>query len=551
MSDPLLSVRDLTITYRSDQRSGRAVDGFDFDLASGEALALVGESGCGKSSVALSLLDLLPRSTERQGSVLFAGRDLAAMSARELCRIRGREIGMIFQEPMTSLNPVYTVGQQISEILQEHTAISGRAARMRAIEMLDQVSIGDPTRKVDAYPHELSGGQRQRVMIAMAVALKPRLLIADEPTTALDVTTQTQILALIDQLRREMGMALLLISHDLPLVQRWTDRVLVMHHGRQMEELHSASMFNNAHHPYTHGLIAASVRLNDGRHASVDRLAEVHARKLPDGDFSFEIKTPVAAMRTGLPVLSQAKSGRPVLDVSGVMVSYPASTAPAVDGVSLHIDAGETLGLVGESGSGKSSLSRALMGLTPFTGEVRVGGEPFGERADRKMRRRIQMVFQDPHASLNPRHTVADILERPLALHCSSDRAAQVRRIIDLVQLPAGAAQRFPHEFSGGQRQRIGIARALILRPNIVICDEPVAALDVSVQAQILNLLADLKLELDLSLLFISHDLAVVQYVSDRVMVMRGGRIVETADRQDIWAKPQHPYTRQLISAAA
>ncbi|NSZ19460.1 ABC transporter ATP-binding protein [Agrobacterium vitis] len=548
LPNALLSVRDLAISYRNNQRSGRAVDGLDFDLAPGEALALVGESGCGKSSVALSLLDLLPRSTTRTGQVLFNGSDLAVLPAQELHRIRGREIGMIFQEPMTSLNPVYTVGRQIAEILQEHTSISRRAARFRAIELLDLVSLADPATKVDAYPHELSGGQRQRVMIAMAVALEPRLLIADEPTTALDATTQAQILALIDRLRREMGTSLLLISHDLPLVRRWTDRVIVMHHGKQMELLPAAAMFEGSHHPYTRGLIAASVRLNDGRHASTQRLSEVHARRQPDGEFRFDLETPHLSQ----PALRNERAGsEAIFEVSDLCVSYPGAKTPAVNGVSLTIGRGETLGLVGESGSGKSSLSRAVMGLIPFTGDVRLDGHSLGKGFDQAARRRVQMVFQDPYASLNPRHTVAEILSRPMKLHGLDNREARLRQMLDLVKLPAGSADRLPHEFSGGQRQRIGIARALILKPDVVICDEAVSALDVSIQAQILNLLADLKQELGLSILFISHDLAVVQYVSDRVMVMRNGDVVETANRHDIWASPQHPYTRQLIAAAA
>nr|QCL10777.1 nickel import ATP-binding protein NikE [Rhizobium rhizogenes] len=548
MPNALLSVRDLAISYRNSQRSGLAVDGLDFDLAPGEALALVGESGCGKSSVALSLLDLLPRSTVRTGQVLFNGSDLAVLPARELRRIRGREIGMIFQEPMTSLNPVYTVGRQIAEILQEHTSISRRVARSRAIELLDLVSLADPATKVDAYPHELSGGQRQRVMIAMAVALEPRLLIADEPTTALDATTQAQILALIDRLRREMGTSLLLISHDLPLVRRWTDRVIVMHHGKQMELLPSAAMFEGSHHPYTRGLIAASVRLNDGRHASTQRLSEVHARRQPDGEFRFDLETPPPSQSART---SEAAGNEPIFEVSNLRVSYPGAKTPAVNGVSLTIARGETLGLVGESGSGKSSLSRAVMGLIQFTGDVRLDGHSLGKGFDQAARRRVQMVFQDPYASLNPRHTVAEILNRPMKLHGLDNRETRLRQMLDLVKLPAGSANRFPHEFSGGQRQRIGIARALILKPDVVICDEAVSALDVSIQAQILNLLADLKQELGLSILFISHDLAVVQYVSDRVMVMRNGDVVETANRHDIWASPQHPYTRQLIAAAA
>lgn len=545
MSESLLSVRDLSVTYRSRERIGRAVDGLSFDIAPGEALAVVGESGCGKSTVALSLLDLLPAGTVRQGEVLFGGRDLLRLPDKALYKVRGNEIGMVFQEPMTSLNPVYTVGNQICEVLLAHRRLSRQAARARALELLDRVAVPDPAGKFHAYPHELSGGQRQRVMIAMAVALSPKLLIADEPTTALDANTQAQVLSLLDRLRRELNMGMLLISHDLPLVQRWTDRIVVMHHGKAMETLPSSEIFGSERHAYTSGLTAASLRAGDTRHASTARLAEVYAFRQPGGEFEFKLHVPNTP-----PTPAVRASAEPLLKVEQLRVWYPGGSAPAVNEVSLSIARRETLGLVGESGSGKSSLSRAILGLIPSTGVVSIDGEPFGLQSAKKKRRRLQMVFQDPYASLNPRQTVAELLLGVLKLHGFADRQDRVATMLDRVRLPHTAANRYPHEFSGGQRQRIAIARALILEPDVLICDEPVSALDVSVQAQILNMLADLKQALGLSMLFISHDLSVVRYISDRVMVMQHGKIVETNDRTKIWTDPQHPYTRQLIDTA-
>ena len=547
-TQPLLSVRDLRISYSSALRSGTAVDGLSFDLMPGEALTLVGESGCGKSTLALALMGLLPRDTALSGEIRFEGRDLVTADARELRALRGPGMAMIFQEPMTSLNPVYTIGSQIAEALRAHTDITRADARRRVLELLDQVAIADSARRIDAFPHELSGGQRQRAMIAMAIALKPRLLIADEPTTALDSTTQQQILDLIDQLRHELDMSLLMISHDLPLVQRRSDRVIVMHHGRQMEEIAAAELFESGRHIYTRGLIAASIRLGDGRHYSTERLSEIRATREPDGDFRFDLHMPDRA-----PPAPPEAGPVPALSVAGLVVHYPGTADPAVRDVSFDISRGTTLGLVGESGSGKSSLSKAVMRLIPgVSGQIRLLGQDITAakgRALHQARRRLQMVFQDPYASLNPRQTVGDILGHALALHGLDHPAQRIARMVDHVGLPAGSLERYPHEFSGGQRQRIGIARALILEPEVVICDEPVSALDVSIQAQILNLLTDLRAELGLSMLFISHDLAVVQYISDRVAVMQRGRIVELGDHRSLWQAPQHDYTRALIAA--
>ena len=550
MNVPVLQVSDLHVEYKNPLRIGTAVDGLSFSIEQGAALALVGESGCGKSTTALSLLRLLPSETRIDGSAIFGGRDLVSATEAEMQDIRGREIGIVFQEPMTSLNPVYRIGWQIGEVLRRHLGISRGEARARTLELLRQVALPDAASKIDAYPHELSGGQRQRVVIAMAIALKPRLLIADEPTTALDASVREQILGLIDRLRRQLDMAVLLISHDLPLVSRWTDGVIIMHHGKAMEALPSPDLFKAGRHPYTRGLIGASIRLDDGKRYDKARLAEVQVVRQPNGAFDFALTQADPAPARTLP------PGGSALTVRDLVVRYDRTTA--VDGVSFTIPKGRTLGLVGESGCGKSSLSRAIMGLvTPASGAIVLGEDTLSglsARAMRPYRKRLQMVFQDPFASLNPRHSVGTILSGVLQANGISSGAERQRRIrdtLDQVGLPHNAIQRLPHEFSGGQRQRIAIARALILRPELVVCDEPTSALDVSVQAQILNLLADLKRELGLTYLFISHDLAIVRYISDEMMVMRAGKILERGSTETIWNAPNHEYTRTLIAAAA
>ncbi|MDM0078687.1 ABC transporter ATP-binding protein [Variovorax sp. J2P1-59] len=529
----------------------RAVHALDLHVAAGETVALVGESGCGKSTTALAVLRLLPAHARLSGSVRFAGRELLTLREREIVDLRGRDISMIFQEPMTSLNPLHTIGQQVAESLTLHLPLSKAAARARAIELLDLVKLPEPARRFDDHPHHLSGGQRQRVMIAMAVACKPKLLIADEPTTALDVTIQAQILRLIDDLRRELGMAVLLITHDLGVVAQWADRVAVMHGGRKLEEGPISRVFAAPRHAYTRGLLGASLHLAPELHYRDARLAEIRA----DDKGGFElVREPVRPQ----PALARHSDG-PLLSIEDLHIAYPGrhGPVPAVEGVSLSIVAGETVGLVGESGCGKSSLSRAIVRLVEAqAGRVVLDGEDLlavSGRALLPWRRRVQMIFQDPYSSLNPRHRVEDILHHALAIHGVRDRAERDRRIVavlDDVGLEAQARSRYPHEFSGGQRQRIGIARALVLRPELVICDEPVSALDVSIQAQILNLMVDLKAVYGLAYLFISHDLSVVRYVADRVLVMNAGRIVEAGDPKAIWANPQHPYTRSLLAAA-
>ncbi|MCA1327022.1 ABC transporter ATP-binding protein [Herbaspirillum sp. alder98] len=548
---PLLELRALSISFPGHD----AVRRLDLTIAPGEMLALVGESGCGKSTTALSLLGLLAPSAQVSGQIHFEGRDLLQLSESELTALRGNAISMIFQEPMTSLNPVLSVGQQVIEAIRLHQDLSAAAARARAIELLALVRIPEPQRRIDDFPHQLSGGQRQRVMIAMAVANRPRLLIADEPTTALDVTIQAQILELLDQLRRELSMAVLLITHDLGVVEQWADRVAVMVGGVKVEQGSSAELFARPRHAYTRGLLGASLRMEQDIHYRQQRLPEIRRSVDADGQQQFTLSTRDHAQPL---VAAAVASGLPLLSVQDLHVRYDTArgSVQAVRGVSFDIEPGQTVGLVGESGCGKSTLSHAIVRLTDAaSGRIVLDGTDIAaldRRALRPHRRRVQMIFQDPYASLNARQSVAEILDQALVIHALGDRNERQRRIasmIDLVGLPQTALQRYPHQFSGGQRQRIGIARALILRPSLVICDEPVSALDVSVQAQILNLLVDLRQEFGLSYLFISHDLSVVRYIADQVLVMNGGEIVERGDHQSIWRHARHPYTRSLIAA--
>ncbi|KHT19437.1 ABC transporter ATP-binding protein [Pectobacterium brasiliense] len=549
---PLVDIQDLRVDFPGHQ----AVRGLNLTINAGETLALVGESGCGKSATALSLMRLVAEPGTISGRILFDGQDLLTLPDRQMRQLRGNALSMIFQEPMTSLNPVLSIGQQISETLRLHETLTPAQARTRAIDLLDLVKIPEPARRVDDYPHNLSGGQRQRVMIAMAVACRPRLLIADEPTTALDVTIQAQILALLDNLRREFSMSLLLITHDLGLVAQWADRVAVMYAGQKVEEAQAADLFQSSthhfapKHSYTRGLLATSLHMDQDRHYRTHRLAEIHHVPTDEG---FTLLTPPTLIHRATDT-----SQPPLLSLKNIHTRYSTAQGKvlAVDDVSLTILPGETLGLVGESGCGKSTLSKTILRLLPPShGQIVFDGQDITtlkESRLKSLRQRVQMIFQDPYASLNPRHSIQHILETPLIVHGLGDRAQRqqaIKNIIDRVGLPQSSLSRYPHEFSGGQRQRIGIARALVVRPSLVICDEPVSALDVSIQAQILNLLVELKNEMGLSLLFISHDLAVVRYIADRVMVMQNGRCVESGDHHSIWHQPQHPYTRKLIDA--
>jgi len=523
---PLLAIEHLTVRFGAKA----VVDDVSLTLRAGEKLALVGESGSGKSITALSVLGLVD-GAETSGRIVFDGTDLRTLGEAKLQAIRGGEIAMIFQEPMTALNPLHTVGAQIVEVLGLHEGLRGGAARERAIALLERTGIPEPARRVDAYPHQLSGGQRQRAMIAMALACRPRLLIADEPTTALDVTIQAQILALLDALQAEMGMALLFITHDLNLVRRFTHRVGVMERGKLVESGVTAEVFDAPQHRYTQSLLASR----------------------PTRD--------VAPVADDAPVLVDARAVRVSFDVAGRWFRH--RRFDAVRQATLRLRRGETLGIVGESGSGKTTLGLALLALQPIAaGEVVLDGERIdnaGRDALRAMRRRIQVVFQDPFGSLSPRMTVGRIVGEGLALHRPdlgrAEREQLIVQMLDEVGLGAGAGladalHRYPHEFSGGQRQRIAIARAVILRPEVLVLDEPTSALDVSVQRQVLALLTDLQRRYAMSYVFISHDLAVVRAMSHRVLVMKDGEIVESGDAEALFASPREAYTQELLAAA-
>ena len=544
MNAPLLEIEQLTVAFGAS----RVVDGVSFAIAPGEKFALVGESGSGKSITALSILRLVDAATS-SGSIRFEGCELMRSSEREMRGVRGREIAMIFQEPMTALNPLYTVGNQIGEVLELHEGLSAAQARVRAIELLARTGIPDAARTVDVHPHQLSGGQRQRAMIAMALACRPKLLIADEPTTALDVTIQAQILALLDELQREMGMALLFITHDLNLVRRFCHRVGVMEKGRLVESGVTTEVFTHPRHAYTRRLLASRPR---------------------------RVVQPVAA---DAPVLLAGNDIRVEFHASAGW--FRKRSFVAVRDATLALKRGETLGIVGESGSGKTTLGMALLALQPIAdGRVEIDAGAAASAADgaaridggatvriddadrttlRAMRRRMQAVFQDPFASLSPRMTVGQIVGEGLALHLPQlTRAERERRIVDmLAEVGLSAAQgqhevlqRYPHEFSGGQRQRIAIARAVVLRPEVLVLDEPTSALDVSVQQQVLALLAELQRRYAMSYLFISHDLAVVRAMSHRVLVMKDGAIVEQGEAEALFEAPTHPYTQSLLAAA-
>lgn len=551
---PLLEVQGLNVTFKGSQGSFQAVKSLDFSISRSETLALVGESGCGKSTTALSILRLLGKSASVSGYIGFDGQNLLDLSMKRMRSLRGHKISMIFQDPMTSLNPVHTIGYQIIEAIKLHKKVTNVAAHKRAVELLDMVKIPEPHLRFYDYPHNLSGGQRQRVMIAIAMAGDPELLIADEPTTALDVSIQAQVLELLDTLCREHSMAMLLITHDLGVVAQWADRVVVMYGGEKLEENTTTKLFENPVHSYTKGLLGASLHSGNALHYSNGRLPEIHVSQVPGTDRnSFELVRP----SMDVPVVTNAEDTN-LMSVCRLHTSYRRKNGEfyAVNDVSFNIMTGESVGLVGESGSGKSTLCKTIMRLIPSTsGQIIFKDQDItdlNEKSLKPWRQKVQMVFQDPYASLNPRRTVFNTLDTVLRVHGVSDRnnrKQQIEKILDRVGLPSNSGKRYPHEFSGGQRQRIGIARALILRPELLVCDEPVSALDVSVQAQILNLLVELKQEFNLSYLFISHDLAVVKYIADKVLVMHAGKLVEQGGHEQIWNNPQHEYTRSLLAA--
>ena len=526
---PLLSVRELSVAFRQGGRETLAVDRVSFDLAKGETLALVGESGSGKSVTALSIMKLLPYPSAHHpsGQIQFNGRELIAMSERQMRQVRGDEITIVFQEPMTSLNPLHTIERQIAEILLLHRGLTGAAARARVIELLGQVGIRDPEERLTAYPHQLSGGQRQRVMIAMALANEPDLLIADEPTTALDVTVQAQILLLLKEIQTRMGMAILFITHDLGIVRKIADRVCIMKQGKIVEHGAVAQVFRAPQHPYTCELLAAEPK---GKAPSLN----------PGG--------PVVIKTDDLKVWFPIKRG---------VLRRTVGHIKAVDGVSIEVRKGETLGIVGESGSGKTTLGLAILRLISSQGPVVFLGEPIHDLGFKKMRphrRDMQIVFQDPYGSLSPRMSIADVIEEGLWVHqpnlTAAEREQKVVRALTDVGLDPATRFRYPHEFSGGQRQRIAVARAIVLEPTFVVLDEPTSALDMLIQAQIVDLLRDLQKRRELTYVFISHDLKVVGALACRVMVMRNGKVVEEGPAGEVFANPKDPYTRALFAAA-
>ncbi|GAA1997516.1 ABC transporter ATP-binding protein [Nakamurella flavida] len=588
---PVVSVKNLGVDFWVDGTWYPAVVGAEFDLRAGEVLAIVGESGSGKSTTAMSLLGLLPKNSHVSGSIELGGRQLVGADARMLRSIRGREISVIFQEPMTALNPVYTIGFQIAEMLRSHFAMAPSAARKRAIELLSMVEIPDPERRVDSYPHQLSGGQRQRAMIAQALACDPELLVADEPTTALDVTVQAEILKLMRDLKNRIDAAIVLITHDMGVVADLADRLLVMKDGRIVESGTADEVFHRPQHPYTIQLLDAVPHLGAviGAERETDRAGAAGSGPLADGPAAdgatlghgglLAGSSPLGGAETSprpAPSLQKTASGveldpsvhraglapgvPAVVELDDVAIEYPkrgrSAAFRAVEGMSLRIGEGEVVGLVGESGSGKTTVGRALVGLLPFVqGQSRVVGHDLvgiKPKDLRQLRRDVSFVFQDPGSSLNPRFPVGESIGEPLLLNDvakGADLSKRVEALLDKVQLPRAMRNRYPHELSGGQRQRIGIARALALEPKLLIADEPTSALDVSVQAKVLQLFQDLQASAGFACLFISHDLAVVEILSRRIAVMHHGRLVELGTREQILTDPQRAYTRRLLAA--
>ena len=525
----LLRVRNLSVDFSSAGTVNHAVQNVSFTIGKGETVALVGESGSGKTVSALSILRLLPypAASHPSGDIYFRGSDLLTADENKMREIRGRRISIIFQEPMTSLNPLHTIEKQVGEVLRIHRGLDGKAQRARVLELLTRVGIRDPEQRLGSYPHQLSGGQRQRIMIAIALANEPELLIADEPTTALDVTIQAQILELLLELKEELGMSMLLITHDLGIVRKMAQRVYVMNHGKVVEEGITASVFDNPQHSYTQHLLAAE----------------------PKGE-------PPAADDTA-PVVVEADELKVWFPVKRGFLRRTVDHIKAVDGISLKVRAGQTIGVVGESGSGKTTLGLGLLRLVSSTGPIvfmgkRIDGLNTSEM--RPLRRDMQIVFQDPYGSLSPRLSVGQIIEEGLLIQAPSmaydDRRAQVAKTLEDVGLQADMQDRYPHEFSGGQRQRIAVARAMVLEPKFIMMDEPTSALDMSVQAQIVDLLRGLQTKRNLAYLFISHDLRVVRALSNYVIVMRQGKVVEEGPSSKIFEAPETDYTRALLAAA-
>ena len=598
----LLEVKELKTWFRRNGKTVRAVDGVSFSLEKGETLGIVGESGCGKTITSLSIMGLLPEGIGEivGGEILFNGRNIARLSDNEMCQIRGKNISMIFQEPMTSLNPVFKCGDQIAEAITTHLRTSPSEAMNKTIELLRLVEIPEPEKRALDYPHQLSGGMRQRVMIAMALSCSPQILIADEPTTALDVTIQAQILDLMGKLKKELGMSIIMITHDLGVIAKTADKVIVMYAGKVVEEAPVHALFENPLHPYTLGLLGSipNIEKKSPRLTAIPGVVPNPEAMIPGCRFSprcdfaatkcFEEEPELKSLENGrkcacfmtyekesfferkkdfagMPIKKWERSDTPLLQVNGVKKYYAirrgffrktTGHVKAVDDVSFCVYQGETLGLVGESGCGKTTLGKMILRLlSPTSGQIvfdgndltKMSGEPL-----RKITKHIQVVFQDPFASLNPRLTMEQTITEPLVVHNvarGAELKAQAKRLIEAVGLSEFHLKRYPHEFSGGQRQRIGIARALALNPKLIVCDEPVASLDVSIQSQILNLLKDLQDEYGMSYIFISHSLSAVKHISERVGVMYLGKLVELIDSESLSASSRHPYTRALMSA--
>lgn len=558
----LLSVENLRVSFKGeDQQYIETVKGISFRVPANKTVALVGESGSGKSVTSLATMGLLPPGQSKidtQSRIIFDGKDLLKLSRKEMRDICGKDIAMIFQEPMSSLNPVFTVGDQIAEVLRLHMGMGRKQARTRVLELLNEVGIPSPESKIDAYPSQLSGGQQQRVMIAIAIACEPKLLIADEPTTALDVTIQKQIIDLLESLRQRHNMSMLFITHDLALVGEIADEVIVMRHGLIREQGSCEQVLQSPKDVYTQALLHCRPQMSS------------RPVRLPvTSDFMLQQGEELVAQDFSMDDIAQRQRGvygdeQIILEVKGLKKSFYSRKGffaqdefQAVKGVSFKLAKGKTLGLVGESGSGKTTVGLLLMRLHEATGgEALIDGKDILQMTEKefaKYQRKIQIIFQNPYASLNPRFTIGEILMEPMKIHQigqdDAERKAMALSLLEKVSLPPQAFYRYPHEFSGGQRQRIAIARSLTLKPEILICDESVSALDVSVQAQVLNLLQDLQDEFGLSYIFISHDLSVVKYISDQVMVMNHGEVVEIANSDELYAHPQHEYTKRLLNA--
>ena len=602
-SAPLLTVEDLHVHFATSRGIVHAVEGMSFEVGRGEVLAIVGESGSGKSVSALSIMRLLPAHTARvpKGRIIFDGKSLLDLDDEHMRQLRGRDISMIFQEPMTSLNPILTIGLQITEPLQIHLGMTDKQARARAVELLTLVGITDAERRLDQYPHQFSGGMRQRVMIAIGLACNPKLIIADEPTTALDVTIQAQILELMKNLSRELNIALIIITHNLGVVARYADRVVVMYAARRIEQGSAAAVFHSPRHPYTMGLLRSVPRLDRPRGPRLETIEGLppnlaamppgcrFAPRCPYRIAACDEEPPLYPTDTGglsrchrheeiaagkitwtaaagaIPSPS-TQSAQPLLSVRKLSKHFTvssglrgkASTVRAVEDISFDLYPGETLGLVGESGCGKTTVGRLILRLEdPTAGEIHFEGTDMAIASASELkaiRRKVQVIFQDPYSSLNPRMTVGQIVGEPLhVFRLARGRKEGLARVAELLQqvgLRPEMAARYPHQLSGGQRQRVGIARALALEPSFIVCDEAVSALDVSIQGQIINLLEDLQRKYGLAYLFIAHDLAVVRHISMRVVVMYFGRIMEVADRDVLYREPLHPYTQALLDAA-